>query len=312
MPWAAIIPAVASLAGTAIGGIMSSNTASANRDAQFAMNESNIAMQREFAQHGIRWKVADAQAAGVHPLFAMGASTPTFSPSQFMPVDDNTGEIVARGLSSAGQDIGRAVAAGQTKTERNNGITSALALERQQLENDLLRSQIVRNLGQVGPGFPRGGSGPLAGMTNDVASPALGPAKMEPTEVGTAAPGSPGLASGPYNPMVRFAVSPDGKGFQSFPAKGLYSDEEITSPMFLDWYVRNRLLPNVDTTGRGPTAKQVAAMFPGAVGARWSYEEQRWIPVYPGPNPTSFSRTTSGVRGGQYIRGNPLTVGMPR
>lgn len=42
--------------------------------------EYNAALQREFAQHGIQWKVADAQAAGVHPLYALGGGTPSFSP----------------------------------------------------------------------------------------------------------------------------------------------------------------------------------------------------------------------------------------
>lgn len=302
MPWAAIIPAVASLAGTAIGGIMSSNSASADRDAQFVTNQANYEHQKEFAQHGITWKTQDAQRAGIHPLFALGAQTNPFSGSSFTPVGDRTGDLVSRGLSAAGQDLGRAYAATQTKQERNNGITSALALERQQLENDLLRSQIARNLAgsQIGPGFPRAGGG----MTGDVNSPALGPAKMEPTEVGTAAPGSPGLASGPYNPQVRFGVSPDGRGFQSFPAKGLFSDEDVTSPMFLDWYIRNRMLPNVSSGGRGPTPDQAAAMFKGAIGAEWSHSEQRWVPIYPDARRTGryigSSASRPGVRSGLH------------
>ena len=37
-------------------------------------------MQRQFAKHGIRWKVQDAKAAGIHPLAALGVS-----PSQAAP-----------------------------------------------------------------------------------------------------------------------------------------------------------------------------------------------------------------------------------
>ena len=38
---------------------------------QFDRNE---ALQREFAQNGIRWRAADARAAGLHPLAALGSS----------------------------------------------------------------------------------------------------------------------------------------------------------------------------------------------------------------------------------------------
>lgn len=37
--------------------------------------------QREMAQHGIRWRVEDAMAAGLHPLFALGAQLPGGSPA---------------------------------------------------------------------------------------------------------------------------------------------------------------------------------------------------------------------------------------
>jgi hypothetical protein len=40
-------------------------------------NEANIALQREFAQKSIQWKTADAKAAGLHPLAALGAQTNT-------------------------------------------------------------------------------------------------------------------------------------------------------------------------------------------------------------------------------------------
>lgn len=41
-----------------------------------------VALQKEFAQHGVQWRVQDAIAAGVHPLYALGANIPTFSPVQ--------------------------------------------------------------------------------------------------------------------------------------------------------------------------------------------------------------------------------------
>jgi uncharacterized protein YnzC (UPF0291/DUF896 family) len=54
--------------GSLIGGIV-------NAGAQRDTNAANVAMQKEFAQKGIQWKVNDAKAAGVHPLAALGAQT---------------------------------------------------------------------------------------------------------------------------------------------------------------------------------------------------------------------------------------------
>ena len=42
--------------------------------------DKNIKYQKQFAQHGIRWKVEDAKAAGLHPLYALGANTHSFTP----------------------------------------------------------------------------------------------------------------------------------------------------------------------------------------------------------------------------------------
>lgn len=48
---------------------------------QNKINKENIELQREFAQHGISWKVDDAISAGIHPLAALGADTMSFTPS---------------------------------------------------------------------------------------------------------------------------------------------------------------------------------------------------------------------------------------
>lgn len=192
MPLGALISAGASLLG---GAMQSSNVDKANKQAakkarnarkianrryvnsvKFAKSEqarqdrvaaNNIALQKEFAQQGIRWKVEDAKAAGVHPLYALGASTHSFSPvsvggagypgdpgvSQSTPAID-TG--MPNALANAGQDIGRAVSAMKTPQER---MSDALALENMSLQNDLLRSQIAQNFSRsfgagTGPGMP--------------------------------------------------------------------------------------------------------------------------------------------------------------
>lgn len=73
--------------------------------------------QKEFAQNGITWRVEDAKRAGIHPLFAIGANTPTYSPQAAVGTD--------YGLSAAGQNIGRAIEAGQTAKQRHEAQETA-------------------------------------------------------------------------------------------------------------------------------------------------------------------------------------------
>lgn len=46
-----------------------------SRDENRQVNSDNTAYQKEFAQHGVQWRAADARAAGIAPEVAMGAST---------------------------------------------------------------------------------------------------------------------------------------------------------------------------------------------------------------------------------------------
>lgn len=90
-------------AASLIGGGISAITGKQARDREYER-------QKEFAQSGIRWRVEDAKAAGIHPIYAIGANTPTYSPQAAVGTDF--------GLSDAGQNISRAIEAGQTRAER--------------------------------------------------------------------------------------------------------------------------------------------------------------------------------------------------
>lgn len=138
-----------------LGGILNRDAAKdANRiqQEQAALNRKT---QMDFAKHGIKWKVDDARRAGVHPLYALGAQTHSYSPvSVGTTVDTSMGNA----LASAGQDISRAFAAGATPKGRVDAFTTAvqgLSLEKASLENELLKSQIARlNNSQVPPPTP--------------------------------------------------------------------------------------------------------------------------------------------------------------
>lgn len=135
-----LISAGASLLGGVLG---RKSTAKANKE--------NIANQEEFAKNSIRWRVEDAKAAGVHPVYALGAPTMSFAPSS---VGDTS---MPTALAGMGQDIGRAVNATRTGQEKFDATVRALSVTKMGLENDLLSAQIAQiNQGGRQPNFPGG------------------------------------------------------------------------------------------------------------------------------------------------------------
>lgn len=151
MPIGALIGAGASLLGGLFGNKAQKDSNEANLAAQREMNAQNIALQKEFAQHGIRWKVEDARAAGIHPIYALGGSTHSFTPVsanfQSQPLT-----ALPNAMAAAGQDLGRAVNATRTGGERVDAFTKtaqALQLENMSLQNDVLRTEIASKSGRL-------------------------------------------------------------------------------------------------------------------------------------------------------------------
>lgn len=100
--------------------------------------------QKEFAKYGVRWRVEDAKAAGIHPLAALGMQG-----MQYSPVYSGIGSS----LSEAGQNVGRAVAAQMTAPEREAQLLGLQALRSQIGESDARRelalSEAARNLQEM-------------------------------------------------------------------------------------------------------------------------------------------------------------------
>lgn len=59
-------------------------------------NRENRLQQEKFASEGIRMRVADAKAAGLHPLFALGANVSGYSPSAQNVFDASFGQNISR------------------------------------------------------------------------------------------------------------------------------------------------------------------------------------------------------------------------
>lgn len=187
-----MLPALIAAGSALAGGALSRR---ANERSQNVNSDS----QREFAQKGIQWKVQDAKKAGIHPLFALGAQTHSFTP---MAVGDSMGPAVA----SMGQDISRAMyAAADGGSRAATKELASLQLERAGLENELLRAQISKLASaQVGPPTPY----PVASgavLTRDLVD-------LKPSEVVSARSEDPSVEAGPAGPGFKeYDLGPIGK-----------------------------------------------------------------------------------------------------
>lgn len=211
--------------GNLVGGLI-------NKDASRKAAGINRDMQRDFAQKGVRWKVEDAKAAGIHPLYALGASTHSFTPS--FVGDQSLGNAVA----DMGQDISRAMHATRTEEERKQASLDLFieqkvaaqeardrnarseAREEEKLRYDLEESLARRNLynaqaaklgpSQVGPAFPGAGPSDVRGGTAAVAPyDAIVTQPGQPTSARLTAPG---VAAGVHPAVEEY----QGAGGQKF------------------------------------------------------------------------------------------------
>lgn len=142
---AAAAPAVIGAAADVVGGYLSGERAE---------KASKKAYKRalEFAQNGIQWKVADANAAGINPYYALGAPTASYTDSGI-----GASGGIGEGLSNAGQSISRAALAMSPAPDKVAAAMAPLALERAGLENDYLRAKIAAEMRLISqPGSPMG------------------------------------------------------------------------------------------------------------------------------------------------------------
>lgn len=268
MSWAS---ALASGVSNTIGTVLNYK---ANKDAissQEKLSQANVDWQREFAQNGIRWRVADAQEAGMHPLYALGASIPTFSP---VSSNFSANTAVGDGVREFGQNLSRAIQANMDPRERAAGKMVALQVERGELENELLRSQIAREKSQLGPGLSI--PGPLPGSS----VPGVGeiPVLVEEMPLQRIA-GEPGMGWQEPGAVsdVGFARTPTGLApVPSQDVKNRIEDQIIPEVM---WSLRNNLMPNLGI-GTPPSKRWLPR---GAVSWRWYPGMQEWRPRYPKP-----------------------------
>ena len=239
-----VVSAVGSIAGGILGANSAQNVAGMNYEAQ-----------KEFAQNGIRWKVEDAKRAGIHPLYALGASTQGYSPSGGYGGDFGISDAAAQ----FGQGFERAQQAKMTKEEREkqevrDAIQDMAALEdlnQKRRMNDaqirLANSEIFRNfalstnslrMSGLPPAMPGGPGGVIAGQGNSYAT---GQTTPEISSVVTSEKGTPSVQAG-SPPDVRFYRTLSG-GRAPLPTEDAGDAMDAALGAGLQWSFRNNLVP---------------------------------------------------------------------
>lgn len=235
--------------GSIVGGIIGGNNAQ-------AVAGMNYEAQKEFAQNGIRWKVEDAKRAGIHPLYALGASTQGYSPSGGYGGDFGISDAAAQ----FGQGFERAQQAKMTKEEREkqevrDAIQDMAALEdlnQKRRMNDaqirLANSEIFRNfalstnaLRNTGlpPAIPGGSGGVIEGQGESYAT---GQTTPEVSSVVTSERGAPHIQAG-LPPDARFYRTSTGRAPLPTEQAADAMDAAYGSGLF--WALRNNLLPSL-------------------------------------------------------------------
>lgn len=234
-------------AGTSLLGGFLNNRANAKAQKQ------QYQQQKEFAQSGIQWKVEDAKKAGIHPLYALGASTAQYAPQSVGGQDFSF-------LSDAGQNIGRAIDATRSNPAKANALATtaaAIQIEGLKLDNDLKRAQLASSMAltrQAGsaPGLPSVSTVPaLTGMPGQGDAPQIeGPDIMLKKSMSPTAPGHPQLE---YGAAPEVAMYKTRGGYAPQIPQNLAESFEQDWPGFYQWMIRNKFSGDASMFEQMPT-----------------------------------------------------------
>lgn len=226
------------------------------------MKEDQENKEYDFARNSIQWRVDDANRAGIHPLYALGAPTMSAGPGYYGGSDH---------FASLGQNLDRSIQAMRSRKEREaaainstggagvpneNSTAGKLQLENMSLQNELLRSRIAReNSAQVPP--------PMPSMGGSSGAPP-GAVEFQPARPVVGDPNDPGREAGIIQDFG-YARTPSGISIvRSADAANRLEDDFVGGVM---WNYRNNVLPNV---GRGPRPPR---------GYRWDHMTQSFVPA---------------------------------
>lgn len=241
--------------------------------------ERDRALQKEFAQNGIKWRMEDAERAGVHPLYALGASGATYSPtiSTFSPtpVRSSAGDSIRQ----MGQDVSRAAMATRNEDER---MIIQLQIEGLRLDNAYKLQKLQPD--QIGPPLPLGDNSGMSNILTGQGDSTPWPntasryVNMMPFNRVHSDPSSTGVEAGSVDD-IKYVRTFDGK-YRLAPSQGVKQLIEDMLPMEIEWQIANNILPRIPFTPRPPAPDP--RLYPppkGYMGWKHSRWDNRFHPA---------------------------------
>lgn len=293
-----------SFAGSALSGLMGFAGGSINATTSKSIAREQMRLQKEFAQNGIQWKVADAKAAGLHPLYAIGANTATYT-----PVSQDS-SAMGNAVADAGAYLGKAVdgaidRATQKAIEQENldfqrkMQFNQLALARENLrgkilDNDYAEQQMVNSLraqGSGNPAHPIAVSTPMGEFfvnnpdqkryTSKVGSngaTALAGVNLKPNDVTMSSPGSPAQGAG-ANPDYDLVRTPDGYKKIMSQAFADRTDDDVLAK--IGWHLRHDAADFLSSWGAWSAPRDLdLRAYPLPKGSPFDVRRWRFHPIY--------------------------------
>lgn len=246
---------------------------SAIQQAQAARNEQN---QREFAQSSLQWKAADARAAGIHPIYAMGAAGSSFSPVSIAGGSLNLSSPNHRpetgmgdAISRSGQSFGRAIQAAQPRDAQLDAIAQAqqtLQTQNMGLQNELLSAQVAKAKQELlaRPAMPsltsRYGIDGQPATTFADRWPSV--SFSEKNERVSRQPGQPHREA--FSVADLGHANTAGGGYSAIPSKDAQERMEDNWLQQIMWLYRNNILPSIGINESPPPV-------PAPPGTHWRY-----------------------------------------
>lgn len=268
--------------GSVVSGVSSLFGGGRSQDNSEAFAREQLQFQRDAATHGIRWRVADAEAAGIHKLYALGGNTFSPAPIAYQGGGDDRPNI-GDALAKMGQGVERAIGATMSKKEREETagemIQRAQETENRDLQNQLLRAQIASIMARTQPG-QMGPALPSPAESKSPATAATGQSEIKPNEITSSQGDVPHSSAGPVAPSNQWRMAPDGRVYPT-PEKNLQMDD-MGSPGWLPWMYRNHVLPYAkqlygrDVSEYGPPRH----MLPRGADGWEKNIDGSWTPVY--------------------------------
>lgn len=273
--WDAVAGSLVSGGFSILGGQL--DAAQSRQQQRHADDMQRVAWQRD--DTAIQRRVADAKAAGLHPLYAVGAQVSPSSTPQYIGGSDEMG----RAMGEAGQSIGRAIATRQSETEKMKDQLELKLLTANIGEADARKeyylSEAARNreprsvptgLGVKSEAVPEGQAPNVSGR---------GLFELVAPQVFSAKVGREDVKAGTNVGLEERMLAP---GFPILlPDTGQESPEEVISEMsFPAWL--GLLIRNAQEYGEGWLEDMIGLRYGGRVPSRkyGSIREQqeKWIP----------------------------------